>query len=162
MASTNHTTEKLSEEAKAPVLALLARGQKAGVLQSSEILSVLEKLDINAEQIEHIYDTIESMGIQIIGAELELDAPEGVAVEEEEELVDPVELAAEYNLDDPVRMYLKEIGQIRLLTAEEEQELAARVRRGTNTLRTSSPRQTFVWWCPLQRSIPDEASIFWT
>ena len=41
MASTNHTTEKLSEEAKAPVLALLARGQKAGVLQSSEILSVM-------------------------------------------------------------------------------------------------------------------------
>ena len=130
MASTNHTADKLSEEAKAPVLALLAKGQKSGVLQSAEILSVLEKLDINAEQIEHIYDTIESMGIQIMGAELELDAPEGAASEEEEELVDPVELAAEYNLDDPVRMYLKEIGQIRLLTAEEEQELAARVAQG--------------------------------
>ena len=130
MASTNHTADKLSEEAKAPVLALLAKGQKSGVLQSADILSVLEKLDINAEQIEHIYDTIEGMGIQIMGAELELDAPEGAAVEEEEELVDPVELAAEYNLDDPVRMYLKEIGQIRLLTAEEEQELAARVAQG--------------------------------
>ena len=130
MASTNNTAEKLSEEAKAPVLALLAKGQKSGVLQSSDILSVLEKLDINAEQIEHIYDTIESMGIQITGAELELDAPEGAPAEEEEELVDPVELAAEYNLDDPVRMYLKEIGQIRLLTAEEEQELAARVAQG--------------------------------
>ena len=101
MASTNNTAEKLSEEAKAPVLALLAKGQKSGVLQSSDILSVLEKLDINAEQIEHIYDTIESMGIQITGAELELDAPEGAPAEEEEELVDPVELAAEYNLDDP-------------------------------------------------------------
>ena len=87
MASTNHTADKLSEEAKAPVLALLAKGQKSGVLQSAEILSVLEKLDINAEQIEHIYDTIESMGIQIMGAELELDAPEGAASEEEEELV---------------------------------------------------------------------------
>ena len=57
----------------------MAKGQKSGVLQSADILSVLEKLDINAEQIEHIYDTIESMGIQIIGAELELDAPEGAA-----------------------------------------------------------------------------------
>jgi len=125
----NNTTEKLSEEAKAPVLAMLAKGQKSGVLQSAEILSVLEKLDINADQIEHIYDTIESMGIQIVGAELELDVPEDVHPEEEE-LVDPVELAAEYNLDDPVRMYLKEIGQIRLLTADEEQELAARVAQG--------------------------------
>ena len=52
MASTNHTADKLSEEAKAPVLALLAKGQKSGVLQSAEILSVLEKLDINAEQLD--------------------------------------------------------------------------------------------------------------
>lgn len=129
MASTNITADKLSEEAKAPVLALLSKGQKAGVLQSNDILGVLEKLDIDAEQIEHIYDTIESLGIQIVGAELELDAPE-MPAEEEEELVDPVELAAEYNLDDPVRMYLKEIGQIRLLTAEEEQDLACRVAQG--------------------------------
>ena len=129
MASANNATAKLSEEAKAPVLSLLAKGQKAGVLQSSDILSVLEKLDIDAEQIEHIYDTIESLGIQIVGAELELE-PADDSVMEEEELVDPVELAAEYNLDDPVRMYLKEIGQIRLLTPEEEQDLAARVAQG--------------------------------
>ena len=130
MASANNATAKLSEEAKAPVLALLTKGQKAGVLQSSEILGVLEKLDIDAEQIEHIYDTIEGLGIQIVGAELELDPGDDPHVEEEEELVDPVELAAEYNLDDPVRMYLKEIGQIKLLTPEEEQELAARVAQG--------------------------------
>ena len=130
MASTNHATEKLSEELKAPVLALLSKGQKSGMLQSSEISSVLEKLDVNADQIENVYETIENMGIQIIGAELELDSAPDIHIEEEEELVDPVELAAEYNLDDPVRMYLKEIGQIRLLTAEEEQELAARVAQG--------------------------------
>ena len=49
---------------------------------------------------------------------------------EEEELVDPVDLAAEYNLDDPVRMYLKEIGQVKLLSADEEVELAKRVASG--------------------------------
>ena len=129
MAITNNAAVKLSDEVKAPVLALLSKGQKAGALQSSEVLGVLEKLDIDPEQIEHIYDTIEGLGIQIVGAELELDVPEDVPTEEEE-LVDPVELAAEYNLDDPVRMYPKEIGQIKLLTPEEEQELAARVAEG--------------------------------
>ena len=49
---------------------------------------------------------------------------------EEEELVDPVDLAAEYNLDDPVRMYLKEIGQVKLLSADEEVDLAKRVASG--------------------------------
>ena len=81
------------------------------------------------------------MGIQIVSPELEIDlddTADGLGMsdgeipmgDEEEELIDPVELAAEYNLDDPVRMYLKEIGQVRLLTADEEMELAKRVCRG--------------------------------
>jgi RNA polymerase primary sigma factor len=135
MASTKKVT-KNDEENRATLTALMEKGRREGVLQSSEIMAVLEKLDLTVEQIENAYESLEGMGITITGTELELEvdetaAPDGPAVqEEEEELVDPVELAAEYNLDDPVRMYLKEIGQVKLLSAEEEAELAARVAAG--------------------------------
>ena len=81
MATANNAALKLTDEAKAPVLALLSKGQKNGMLPASEILSVLEKLDIDPEQIEHIYDTIESMGIQITGAELELEPVDDAPME---------------------------------------------------------------------------------
>ena len=115
--------------------ALMDKGRKEGSVSASELNGLLETIDLTVEQIENVYETFESLGIQIISAELELDLDvdaETAPVEDitEEELVDPVELAAEYNLDDPVRMYLKEIGQIKLLTAEEELELAEKVAQG--------------------------------
>ena len=124
----------------ARVSALIAKAKRDGVIQASELTAELEKLDLPVEKIEQVYDTFDTLGIQVVGAELELDADlrgdsllDGDAVpsmDEEEELVDPLELAAEYNLDDPVRMYLKEIGQVRLLSADEEIELAKRVSEG--------------------------------
>ena len=138
--NTNAKAPISNEEAMAHVSALIARAKRDGTIQASELTAELEKLDLPVEKIEQIYDTFDALGIQIVGAELELDPDidsggmidndELPPMDEEEELIDPLELAAEYNLDDPVRMYLKEIGQVRLLSADEEIELAKKVSEG--------------------------------
>ena len=140
MSNTKKTTNKPAEDATAVLQALIAQGRKEGMIRASDLNAQLEKLDLSPEKIEEIYDRFEAMNIQIIGAELDLDLGDdlGDGLDDdldlsdlkEEDLIDPVDLAAEYNLDDPVRMYLKEIGQVKLLSAEEEVELAKRVAEG--------------------------------
>ncbi len=133
---------KSTEELQAVLQNLIAQGRKDGMIRADELNSHLEKMDLSPEKIEEIYDRFEAMNIQVVSSELDLDLGDdetltddlGETIDlgdvEEEDLVDPVDLAAEYNLDDPVRMYLKEIGQIKLLTADEEVDLAQRVADG--------------------------------
>ena len=138
MSTSKKTPKPNMEELQSQLQALITKGKKEGILQSSELNALLEKMTLSTEQIEAIYDQFEAMNIQIVAAELELgddidivgDGDIDLSALDEEDLVDPVDLAAEYSLDDPVRMYLKEIGQVKLLSAEEEVELAKRVAEG--------------------------------
>ena len=139
--ATSKKNGKSTEELMAPLNALISKGRRDGMLSSSELMAALEKMDLSVDKIEQVYDTFESIGIQIVSGDTESDSDPmqgllddldmtGADLDEEESLVDPVELAAEYNLDDPVRMYLKEIGKVDLLSPEEEVTLAERMQKG--------------------------------
>ena len=71
MANSKNTTA--AEDLKSPVAALIAKARKDGSIQASELNAELEKLDLSVDRIEQIYDTFEAMGIQIVGAELDLE-----------------------------------------------------------------------------------------
>ena len=117
---------------------LIERGKKKGHLSSSELLDVLEDMELGAEQMDRIYDTLENLGIETVGEDYipELADTAEPPVEEmeeiaEEEIVDPNSLIDTFGTDDPVRMYLKEIGKVNLLTSDEEVELAQAMTAGT-------------------------------
>ncbi len=114
------------------VLALVKKGQKKGSLTYSEIATVLEEVDIDKDQLDDIYDSLTSMGIEVISESDDLTADDDAETEKpskEEEHVD-ISIPKGMNIDDPVRMYLKEIGKVPLLSGEEEIKLAKRMEEG--------------------------------
>ena len=140
MSTQKKSAKPNTEDLQTSLQALINQGKKEGMIRAADLNAILEKMALTPEKIEEIYDRIDDMNIQLVTAELELDLGADGDLDmdgdidlsgiDEEDLVDPVDLAAEYSLDDPVRMYLKEIGQIKLLSADEEVELAKRVSEG--------------------------------
>ena len=119
---------------------LIEEGKKKGMLSSKELMDVLEEMNLPQEQLDAFYDTLENLGIDTTDSDFlrNLDddiSPELEDIEEieelgKEELVDPEALMDNFSIDDPVRMYLKEIGKVNLLTPEEEVALAIRMSEG--------------------------------
>ena len=106
---------------------LIEHGKAKGVLTYKEVMDALNETDMDSDQIEKLYDKFESMNIDVVDEELEV--PENIN-EEIAEIENDASLGEGISIDDPVRMYLKEIGKVPLLSATEEIELAKRMADG--------------------------------
>ena len=131
-------TQDMDVKKQTAIKELIALGKKKGKLTLKEMSDALESIDMESDELDRLYEELEKAGIELQGAEV-LAAPAESeeefsedAVEEvtKEELEDTESLAEGFAIDDPVRMYLKEIGKVDLLTPDEEVELAKKMQAG--------------------------------
>lgn len=123
--------EKVAIELMPEVQQLLKRGKSKGNLNNHDFEEILDKADLNPEEVDSIYLYLQKEGIEIAFADLELEALEAAELEEENQK--ELELADSVSVNDPVRLYLKEIGKVPLLTGDEEMALARRMEEGDDS-----------------------------
>jgi len=131
-ASVNSDDKDAPRDAKTVLLQLAVEGKEKGILNYGEIEDAFERFDLLPEQIEKIYESLEKMGIDVspeVNGDDFVDVPFVDPENEPEEEVD-ISIPDGITIDDPVRMYLKEIGKVPLLTSDEEVKLAQRMEAG--------------------------------
>ncbi len=106
---------------------LIDKGKQKGMLTEQEIEEALSELELDVDQIEKIHDNLEALGIDVVG---DIDTEIQTLEDPDEEDLEDLSVPEGVNVDDHVRMYLKEIGKVPLLSADEEIEYARLMSEG--------------------------------
>ncbi len=112
--------------------ALLKKGKEKGFITFEELANALKGLDVDTDSLDDIYNFFIENGINVVTAEAEKESEKGgkEVKDEEVKILNEEDLTKNININDPVRMYLKEIGRISLLSPDEELDLSIRVAEG--------------------------------